>query len=408
MKLVHNSGQFGDIKSFTVKINDKDVTEAVLSVYIYQDVFSPTNTCNIIINDTANLLQEVPIFAGASVEIEYETDHGSENDGKAKWNLEVYRIGEKDVTNSKVQSYTVFCAHTSFVKNQSKKIKKAFKDKKVNEIITEIAGDLGGSVDVEECDENATCIIPNWTPFYAISWVSKFALKDKAADYMFFQTHDDNWVFKPFELLFESDEESCGVTFRILPTALHPNKDVDYTMVFSKYHFEHYDALSNLAGGFYRSKLLTYDFIEKEWSTKDFTYGQDCKKDAERLEVDNSVLMSAEDAVITFLPKHPGMFDDGDSYLENSEDWNGSRKSSLMKFEQDKMIAQLPGSAKSREWFGKNCEIDLPDQIGEHEEEFDKRRRGRYLITAVTHAFASGTYNVNIEFTKKRLEKKQQ
>lgn len=406
MKLFHNSGQFGDLKTFTVKINDKDVTEAVLGVFIFQDVFSPTNTCNISINDTANLLQEVPICAGASVVIEYETEHGSENDGKAKWELEVYRIGEKDATNSKVQSYTAFCAHTSFVQNQSKKVKKAFKDKKVNEVITEIAGDLGGGVDIEECDENVTCIIPNWTPFYAISWVSKFALKDKAADYLFFQTHDNSWVFKPFELLFDSDDESSNVTFRILPTATSANCDVDYTMVFSKYHFEHYDSLANLAGGFYRSKLLTYDFIEKEWCTEEFTFGQDCKKDSERLEVDNKTLMDAEDAVISFLPKHPGMFDEGQSYLDNSKDWNGSRKSSLMKFEQDKMIAQMPGSAKSREWFGKNCEIDLPDQIGVNNEEFDKRRRGRYLITAVTHAVSAGTYTVNVEFTKKRLEKK--
>lgn len=409
MKLFQNSGQFGDLKSMEVKINDKDVTDSVLSVYIYQDVFAPTNTANIIVNDTANLLQTVPIRAGTKVEIEFETEHGSENDGKSKWEMVVYRVGDKDVTNSKAQTYTVYCAHVSFINNQTKKIQKAFKDKKADQVVKEIAGQLGGGgVITEETSENISLVIPNWTPFYAVGWITKFSMKDKAADYLFFQDFENNWIFKPFETLFESDEESCGVTFKIMPTSVggREKKIEDYTMIISKYHFEHYDALNNMASGFYKSKLLTYDFIEKKFETEVFNFGQDCKKDAERLEVDEAAIMASEDSNISFLPKHEGLFDSGVSYLDSSKDWSGSRKSSIMKFEQDKMVAQMPGSAKSREWFGKNCEIDLPDQIGENDEEFDERRRGRYLITSIAHMLTGGTYMVNIEFTKKRLEKK--
>lgn len=406
MKTFQNSGAFGDLKKFKVEVNDEDITDAVSSCFIYQDMFSPTNTATIVVNDTANLLLNIPIFAGASVKITYETEHGSDNDGEKEWVMEIYKIGEKDVTNPKVQTYTLFAAHSAFTRNQTKKIQKAFKDKKVSAIVQELAGQLGVGVDAKSSDGNVSVLIPNWTPLYAINWCAKFALKSNAADYVFFQKHDDTFVFKPFEFLFSSDDESSGITFTIKPTGIvdSTGDPGDHTTIVTRYHFEHYDALSNMASGYYKSKLLTYDFIEKTFEETPFSFGDDCPKDLEKLRTDSGTLMSGEDANITFSPLHPGMLEDP-SYLDTSSKWSGSRKSSLMKFEQEKLMIQLPGSAKSCEWFGQNCEFNLPSQVGEEGEEFDKQRRGRYLITAMAHMFTGGMYILNAELVKKRLEK---
>lgn len=408
MKTFQHSGQYGDLKKFEVMINDKDVTEAILSCHIFQEIFAPTNTSNLVINDTNNLMMNVPIRAGSKISIKYETEHGSENDGEKTWEMLIYKVGEKDAPNSKHQTYTVFAAHESFFKNQTKKIQKSFKNKTAVKIAQDIVEEfLGGEIETEDSDGNMSLIISNWTPFYAVNWLSKIATKNNAADYVFFQNHEDKWIMKPFEKIYAEDSESSGIKLRVRPTAIRNDSgdiDDDYTTIVGKYQFEHYDAISNVSSGYYKSKLLTYDFIGKKFDSKVFTFGDDCPDDKTKLKTDDEFLMAAEDTNISFLPMHPKMFDSGPAFTDTSAKWHGSRKSSLNKFEQEKLIVQLPGSAKSCEWFGKNIEFDLPSQDSMSGEDYDTTRRGKYLVMSIGHMITGGTYKVNLELVKKRLE----
>jgi hypothetical protein len=82
-----------------------------------------------------------------------------------------------------------------------------------------------------------------------------------------------------------------------------------------------------------------------------------------------------------------------------------SRKSNLMKFEQNKIIFQIPGSAGAAKWFGKSVTIDLPSSNSlDSDEPIDKRLRGKYLITNMAHMINKDRYMINIEACKKRLE----
>lgn len=406
MKVFQHSGQYGDLKKFSVKIQGKDVTSAITSLNVFQDIFTPTTTAMALVNDTNNLLMNIPIRAGSEIEIEYETEHNSPNDGEKTWKMVIYKVGEKTVHNSKHQTYSIYASHEALMKNQVKKIVKVYKNQPGSSIVSSIVGEfLGGEVETTGSEGNVTVIVPNWTPFYAINWVAKFSLSSNAADYVFFQNHEDTFVYKPFEQLFA---ESEVVTFTIKPTAIRDdagNIDGDYTTITGRYQFEHFDALANLSSGYYRSKLFTYDFIEKKWENSTFRFGDDCGADAAAMKTDDQNLLQAEDANVSFYPLHPEMMDAGPSYLDKSEDWVGSRKSSLQKFEQEKLLIQLPGSGKCCEWFGKSCVIDLPAQDSISKEEFDTQRRGKYLIASIGHMFTGGTYTANFELVKKRLEK---
>lgn len=158
-----------------------------------------------------------------------------------------------------------------------------------------------------------------------------------------------------------------------------------------------------MASGFYSSKTASYDFKTKSWETKTFKFGDDSAEDKKYLKVDSEFLMDSEDANVSFIPKHTGMFENA-SYSDTANEWVASRKSSLMKFEQEKLIIQIAGSAGAAKWFAKSCDVDLPAQDSLSDEEFDRQRRGRYVITHMGHMINKDTYRINCELVKKRLE----
>lgn len=405
--IIDRGSNFGDMKKFIVRINDMDVTEAVVSAHVFQDVLALTNTCVVNFNDTNNLLMNIPIRAGAKLEIEVQTELDSIGDGEQHWSFVIYRIGEKQMLNNKQQAYAAFAADERFLSNQTKRVHKAYTKQSTSQIAVNIFKEYlgGGLKDVDPTDHAIDVIVPAWTPFYALNWLLRSSMRNDAADYVLFQKHDGSFAMKSFENMYSNPAESSGITFQVQATNLRQNGEVtyDYATGITAYHFEHFDALSNLAAGYYQSQTASYDFINKTWSKADFKFGDDNAADKKRLKLDNDVFMSGEGVNITFRPKMPGLSANG-NYLDSVDKWQGSRKSSMMKFEQEKLVIQIPGSCAASKWFGKNCIVDLPSQDWQSDELYDKQRRGTYLITAMAHMYNKDAYMINAELVKKRLE----
>jgi hypothetical protein len=404
MTVANVSENFGDLRKFKVSIGDKDVSAAVVSVHVFQEIFSPTTTAIVNFLDTSNLLMTLPIRSGSKFKVEIETDMNCVGDGEQTWDFVIYKIADKYVGSQGQLEYSAFAADEAFLSNHGTRIRRSFNGKKATDIAkTVISESFGRTLVVDASDNVMTCIVPGWTPFYTMSWLLNTAMKDGAADYAFYQTADNNFAFRSFETLFT---EETDITFRVAPANVKDETGelaFDYSTVIGTYSFEHFDGLSNLAAGYYASKTVSYDFASKEWESKTFLFGDDNAEDKKYLAVDSDFML--EDANVSFIPKHTGMFASGAAYSDTAGQWIASRKSSLMKFDQEKLLFQIPGSAGAAKWFAKPCDVDLPAQDSLSDEVFDEQRRGRYLITHMAHMINKDTYRINCELVKKRLEK---
>lgn len=396
----------GDLKKFVVEIDGKDVSDAVLGAQVFQDVFTPTWSAQVNFNDTANLLMILPIRSGSKITIEIETYNVSPADGKKKFEMTVYKIGDKNFQNHMQQSYTVFCADEAFLKNQTKRIQKAYSNVKATAAAANIVQEfLGGTLETDASDNTIDFIVPNWTPFITTAWLLKVATRAKAADYVFFQRDNRKFVMKSIENLYTSAEESTGLTLKMMPGEIRKNGDTDedYCLMISNYSFEHFDGVSNLASGYYKNKLVSYDLISKKWEEKVFTFGDDCAADAAKKPWNNAIFDDSENANISFSPKHPGM-SAKPTILDTVGDWQTSRKSAIQKLDQERLLVQLPGSAGIWRWLGRNINVDLPSQEDMTGDKFDKQRRGKYLVASIAHMVGKDSYSCNLELVKKRLE----
>lgn len=406
MKVI-NSGNFGDIKSLKVTINGQEITTAVMLTEIFQEVFSPFWSLILTVDDNANMLINLPIRPGIEVTIEIETKNESILDGTKKYTFYIYKIGDKVFKGQMHQQYKVFCASKSFFINQAKRVSKSYSNQKPETIVSNVVSEfVGGTTETSTSDNNYHIIIPNWSPFTAVWWCAKVAIKNNASDFIFFMTDENKYSFKSLEELYTSN--TSNITFKQKPSNIRNDSgdfEDDYSIMITKYHFEHYDGFSNLGSGYYKNKLLTYDLINKKWESKLFTFGDDNAEDKAKKPWESDLFDGAENANVTFLPKHPGMHE-----IQSVDDtvttWHNSRLSRLMVLEQDKMQIQFPGGAKVWELLGKTCEIDLPSHQDQSDDIFDKYFRGKYLITHVYHHLTPDYYTCNIECNKIRHNQK--
>ena len=403
---VEKAGNFNDIKKLEVKIDGNDITTAATQVVIYQDIFLPCWSAIVTIDDSANFIMKLPIRPGSKVTVSVETQTDSVLDGDKSYDFLIYKLGDKLQKGQMHVQYNLYCASQGFLTNQTNRISKTYSNKKPEDVVSNICSEfLGGSLaKSDSSDVNYHVIIPNWTPFVAGWWCAKLALKENRSDYVFFMSDFDQYWFRSIEELYKN--ESCGITFKQKPTNFREDGEYtdDYGIMINKYNTDDYEAMGNLGAGYYKTKLLSYDVISKKWESKVFSFGDDIAEDKEKKPWD--IYDQAENANVSFLPKHPGLHANPtiDDQVTN---WHTSRKSSLMKLEQNKLQIQIPGGAKVWELLGKNCEVELPSNQDLIEgEQLDKYFKGTYLITHICQIYSSSTITVNLELCKKRLTEK--
>ena len=406
--MIGASQKFTDLKDFSITVDGSDITTGVTECHIWQDINTPSWSCSIACNDTSNMIQAIPIKQGSKVTVMLKSDTVDSLACQKQFQFIIYKIDGRDVIKSKNQGYTLHAITETFLKNQSTRVQKYYSntpDKIVSSIISDR---LGGSVITTSASEKISVIVPNLTPFVAANWLGKFAVYSNQADYLFFMSDLNQYKFKSFEDMYSSD--SSGLTLKqgvanIRNEAAALDKNDAFNML--HYQIDHYDALSNLAGGFYGSTTVTYDIYNQKWETKPFKFGDDNSQDkTNSATAGASFLSDADKAFQAFVPVHDKMVDcDHPNKKAQVDKYAGSRRSAMLKLEQDRLFVQLAGQTKYWEILGKSIEVDMQTHEDFSGEKLDKYYSGKYLVAAIEHVIAGKEYYVNLELIKKRLKR---
>lgn len=406
MSIIENKGILPtDISEFVVKVDGTEMTDMVGFVQVFQDVFTPTWTAAVRVIDTNNHIMTMPIKPGSSLDIKLKSEMISPTDDSKTFKFMVSHISDKSYDNQMNQHYTINGVNTLFFKNQGTRVIKSFKNKKPSAICSSVISDLGGSVAVHPSDANVTFHANNMSPFTVSYQMCGVGTHGNIADYLFFQTDDTKFAFKSIEKLYTT--ESSGMTFLSRVSAIrndagHLNED--YNTCFHQYEIHHYDGMKNKSSGHYANKVVRYNHIDKVWKVKTYKFGDDTPADAAKKPWSNSDF-EVEDSHVAYLPEHPGLHE-SDTVVDTAKDWSNSRRSNLIKLEQDKLYIQVPGGVKGWTYLGKTIEIDLPSQQDYVDTQLDKQLKGTYLCIAICHYVKGGVYMTNYELAKKRHQTK--
>ena len=435
-----------------------DLTAYVQELSIYENLFRPALTATMVMVDSHNLPQKLPIVGEETVDIDismvgYGDGHKSEQYSIKPPPMHVNSISARgliDPNQPKAQRFTLDLVSETYMSSLHSKVSKSYNNDKISDIVRDIyktyLDDDAYDITIEETERTERIVIPNLSPFDSILWLSKRAVPNESSgvNYLYYET-----VHGAF---FVSMDSLASVeplfTFKQIarvedPTGVESIAKLDVKIKDFKF-IKQFNKRENTVRGVYASKLITHDIVTKkitqfeyggfnEWfafnhcgafpplangdveirsaKVPRISYAPDEEANGYPI-TDERSLSSMIDSRVEFYPKHNQMYAQNlnDLYDNHVEDWKLRRNSHIGIYNGINILLSVNGNSAFR--VGQTVNVILPspettDKDKKADSADDKFLSGKYMITAIQHIFYKEkkmSYNMQIEVTKDGLE----
>lgn len=381
--------------NFKVTVDDKDITEAVTIAEVYLDITNPCWSGKVSLLDSVDLINTLPILKNSKVKIVMETTNKFLQKESKEFNFVLYKVGDKIHYNQHSVGYTLYLAKSPILKNLTKRFSRSLSGEPTeliasmfNEVFPEYTCTASGS------NGQVNYISSAQSAFNTFGQLLRASHKNNIADYLLIQTSDTEWAVKSISDMYN---DVIDLKFKYLPSAV--GEALYYPYLINKYEVEHYDGALNLASGFYGNNVSTYDYTNKTWSNKTYSNDEDKTKLSDGEDYENDVNANA-----MFQPMHHDIMDSDGSQLNDYNTWLPSRRASIFKLEQEKLLIQTSGNMEYVDMLGKSIMVEIPKQDYYDRAQLDTKRSGKHLVTAIGLILNKQMFVANIELVKREFE----
>ena len=114
---------------YKIFINGEDYSLIVEQAQVFQEIFFPFWTAQILITDSNNQIMKKGLGPGDKVNIKL----GS-REGKADYNFIIYKIGEREMIKQNIVQYEIRCIAKEFFDDAKKRVSKSINSKCASDI----------------------------------------------------------------------------------------------------------------------------------------------------------------------------------------------------------------------------------------------------------------------------------
>jgi hypothetical protein len=438
LKIIGSSGTIIDLKDFLVELN------------IYEDIFASTVYGDIVLSDSRNIIELLPIIGEEYINVHFKTPSFEKIGAVIKKTFRVYRLtNRKIVRDNNTQIFTLHFASTEMFYDMVLPIYRSLEGN-----IGELAFDIfelylksarnieipatddsfksdeskSSEIFVSETKNNIKFVSPGWTPLKIINWLATKAIPkedSKSKDFLFFET-TKQFYFTSMEKIFKDANENNNIldTYTYSASNLREDdgsKDLSREIAIANEieMIESTDYVKNYTNGYLANRLITLDVFNKKYEVTDYDYVDDYKNlyhtagdgaktkplfdvDGERSALSN----------ISFYPVNPRLFQTSktdyfqDNISENMKFIHGNRRSSLLGLTNVKLNITCPGRTDAE--VGRMINFKFP-KLGPSSAEdsakdkLDTAYSGMYLITAIHHRVTPQEHTLVMEIVKDSL-----
>lgn len=383
-----------------------DIRELIHSVTIFEDIYSPFLSVEILIEDHIGLYHKLPIRGGEEV----ITLNLTSTDGVSGFKNSVFSVFKtKDFIEKGERGfmYTLCCISIEAVKDMSLKISKAF-DGTATSIAKKLVQKEGLSTDkdffTEESSGNISYISNYWPPIKNIKYLTQRAIAtaSKSPSFMFFETK---------------------YGFHFMSLASLKSQDPAMTLVYSKrkdndvaagsrrieklYIDRGVDYIDRVQNGALGSTTVYVDPTKKSWKTKyiDFTtqFDNQARLNETGMSTDNVTRRTNGTFFLNVTPTYTvdSMQD------EYSETWFQERRMELASIKAFDIQVEMPGSLEVATGHTVDVYVysgDIPTS-NDLTSNLDSVYSGRYLVTGINHTFSRTRHSMLLSLSKDSLIK---
>jgi len=420
-----------------------DLTEFVIELNIYEDIFKNYLNGNIVLTDSRNIIDKFNIHGEEFLNVKLRTPSFPDNQVIEK-TFRVYKLTDRTIVrDNNTQNFTLHFISIEFFYDISLPLFSPFEG-----IVTDVAGKIFADFlastrkfNISESNENVTegnsgtdlivlnessnkvkFVSPGWSPFKCINWLATKAIPKNgvAKNFIFFESNK-SFYLGTLENLFRNAHQEKNYLGRYLISASNVREDknsqnVNREMFLAKdvEMIESTDYIKNYTNGYLGNRLIYLDVFNKEYELIDYDHVTNYDKQfhtsglgKEAKPVFNNETFRNFATNISFYPKNPKLFNDyADNVSEKMGEIHGNRLSSMLELTNIKMNMTVPGRTDAE--VGRLIYFEYPSMGGKSESDTgssaqDKLYSGYYLITAIHHKVNKFEHQMVMEVIKDSL-----
>lgn len=383
-----------------------DIREIIYELNLIEDLFGNTMSGSVLINDTQNLINLLPIIG---MEFLTVTITKPSSPWKLDKTFRVYKVSNRRRSSTGSEDYLLhFCSEEAIL-SESQKISKSYKGQTVSTIIRDICTTFlkidpkkFPSTAITETQGNFDVVIPYWTPFYAINWLCRMARTAQApgCSFVFFED-SESYHLSSIELLSQQGPlQSINfgpMNFRgekndTPDTQLRHEGGYNYQLVNSP------DMIRSLGSGAYAGHLTMVDLLCHKISVSSVNAAT-LFTQTKHTNPYNYIQLSPDRAKKPVTERFNSFFRVSSSYLK-PDTWMLQRNAYLSGLHNFQIKVEVPGNIYLRA--GQVVTLNLPSGAVTTDEEkpMDEIFGGNYLITAINHKIDRTKYTCTLELSK--------
>ena len=188
----------GDVTINTIEIlaggTKLDIRNQIANIEFFEDIFSPFITGRIVVSDTQDLVNRMPLIGQEILQVDIETPEMP--NGKLKGAFYINKMTERVALGDTKIGYVLHFISTDAVKDKNNSLeaaKKGFCSNIIQDIVKEDPLGLQSTKNLTMTPSmNGTRFVCNkWSPIRAIEFVTERAMNEKGiADYLFYDKRD--------------------------------------------------------------------------------------------------------------------------------------------------------------------------------------------------------------------------
>lgn len=432
LKLISNNNTIYDLTDFLIELN------------VYEDMFANYLYGNMVLSDSLNLIEKVPIIGEEILILHAVTPSLDEKTFSIKKTFRVYKTTDRNIVrDNNTQTFILhfasielffdillplFVPFKGVVSEVAGKIYEDYIATSRNYQISE-ANDEIKEIDFEtpmivlnESSNNVKFVSPGWSPFRCLNWLASKAIpKDGVSkNYLFFESNKA-FYFGSLEYLFRENKQDdlyIGKYFisvsNIRDGEPFPNLNREFFIAQNVEFVETNDQIKNYTNGYLANRLITLDVYNKKYEITDYDYVKEYDKQfhTSGSGKDSKPIFSTDclrnpATHISFYPINPKLHTGfNNNVSEKVKEIHGNRLSSILDLTNIKLNMTIPGRTDVE--VGKMLYLSYPalgsrDESDKTDVKEDSEYSGYYIITAIHHKINKIDHSMVIECIKDSL-----
>lgn len=391
----------------------QNVTNQVIAIEIFEDLYSPFITGNIVVKDSLDLANLFPFVGEEFINLKIHTPTLEDKTQVIDSQFYIYKMSNRELMGDRNVVYQLHFISPEAIVDLNKKISKVYEGK-ISDIASKLVTDKTFGLETKkklnlEPTPNSVKYISNfWSPIKNLNYIAGNAVNTaNAASYVFFENRV-GFNFVSLENLFKSpvkqdfvydsyirDMGSLNTTIR--------NVEEDYKRIVDVSIPEAYDYMDRSMSGMFSSKMISSDITLKRYVAKNFDMLKDFSKNSHlnAFPLASKKNIQRPSSLIINYQKEYGLFN-GYTDVTNAKTLQ-QRISLLQQAEGSKIEITVPGRTdytvgmKVSVKLYKNSPVTKTDS---NEDITDNMFSGNYLISAINHYINREKHECKMELIK--------